>query len=222
MSSVHQGDLDEQVAFACAQAGCQACMGQLLRRHQGLVHVVLRRQCAGDLDYADMLQEGQIGLWQAIRHYDAGRGVAFSTYAGVAIARHIWQAVAREQRPHGWREPVEPPDPAAVVEVAWQRRAVRAALADMLSGLPTRLCRVVVAAYGLDGQPPLSLAAIGRLYGVSRERVRQWRNDALLRLRLPAVSALLRRWCAQDSRSAYQQALALNRAWQRRRRGGGR
>jgi len=170
----------------------------------------------------DLLQEGRIGLWQAILHYSPGRGVAFSTYAGVAIARHIWQAVARAQRPHGWQVLVGPPDPAELAELAWQRRAVGVALADMLTGLPERLRQVVVAAYGLNGQPPLSLAAIGRLYGVSRERVRQWRNDALVQLRLPAFSAPLRQLCEQDSRLAYQRTLALNRAWQRRRRGGGR
>ena len=90
---------------------------------------------------------------------------------------------------------------------------MRAALRELLACLPERSYQVIVAAYGLDGQPPLSLAAIGRLYGLSRERVRQIRNDALVLLRLPALSGRLRRLCDQTDRAAYQRAQALNRAW---------
>jgi DNA-directed RNA polymerase sigma subunit (sigma70/sigma32) len=34
----------------------------------------------GGIDYADLGQEGCIGLWLAILHYDATWGYAFSTY----------------------------------------------------------------------------------------------------------------------------------------------
>jgi DNA-directed RNA polymerase specialized sigma subunit len=44
--------------------------------------------------YADLLQVGRIGLWQAVLHFDAERGVAFSTYAVVAIQRRMWRASA--------------------------------------------------------------------------------------------------------------------------------
>ena len=92
---------------------------------------------------------------------------------------------------------------------------------ELLAHLPERSYHIIVAAYGLDGQPPLSLAAIGRLYGLSRERVRQIRNDALVLLRLPALSGRLRRLCDQNDRAAYQRARALNRVWLRHRRRGG-
>ena len=128
--------------------------------------------------------------------------------------------VARAQRPQGWLAPTPPADPAEYAARAWQRQAVRQALLELLAVLPAQRYHVIVAAYGLDGQPPLSLAAIGRLYGVSRERVRQWRNDALVRLRLPAVSGRLRRLCEQNDKVAYQRAQALNHAWLSRRRGG--
>jgi hypothetical protein len=57
------------------------------------------------------------------------------------------------------------------------------------------------------------MAALGRKWGLTRERIRQLRNEALLLLRLPAYSAELRDLCDQDSRSAYRQALQLNRKW---------
>jgi RNA polymerase sigma factor (sigma-70 family) len=207
--------------YACAQAGCQACVERLLRQHAGLVHWVIRRACGSDLPYGELLHEGQIALWQAIRHYEAGRGVAFSTYAVAAIRHRLWAVVARAQRPPGRAERAAAADPAELAAEAWQRQAVRAALQEALAYLPDRSYHVIVAAYGLDGQPPFSLAAIGRLYGLSRERIRQIRNDALVVLRLPALSGRLRRLCDQTDRAAYQRTQALNRAWLGRRRCGG-
>ena len=222
MSIVHPLDLAGPAIFRCAQAGCAECVDRLLRQHEGLVHAVLRRQACGDAAYADLLQEGRLGLWQAVLHFEPGRGVAFSTYAWVAIERRVWRAVARSRdQPVGW-ERAALAEPEAAAEAAWQWEQVQIALPDALRHLPGRLRHVLVAAYGLQGSAPRSLAALGREYGVSRERVRQWRNEALVLLRLPAVSGRLRQMCGQDDRAAYQQADRLNRAWQtRRRRGGG-
>jgi RNA polymerase sigma factor (sigma-70 family) len=221
MSSVHRPALEGPMLYACAQAGCQACVERLLRQHAGLVHWVIRRDCHSDLPYTELLHEGQIALWQALRRYEPARGLAFATYAVPTIRHRLWAAVAQAQRPQGYQALPAAADPAAAAAQAWQRQAVRAALRELLACLPERSYHIIVAAYGLDGQPPLSLAAIGRLYGLSRERIRQIRNDALVLLRLPALSGRLRRLCDQTDRAAYQRAQALNRAWLGRRRRGG-
>lgn len=220
MSIIHPLSPEGPATFACAQAGCQACLDALVRQHEGLVHTVLRRQFRAGLAYEDLLQEGRIALWQAVLHFDPQRGVAFSTYAGVAIERRIWRAVARANRPQGHRPPPPPPDPLAMAEENLWWAEVQAALREALSRLPQPLQRVIVAAYGLDGEPPRTLAAIGRQCGVSREMARHWRNDALLLLRLPAFSGRLRHLCGQDTRAAYARTQALNRAWLRQKRGG--
>jgi RNA polymerase sigma factor (sigma-70 family) len=190
------------------------------------VHAILRRQWCGDLAYVDLLQEGHIALWQAIRRFDPYRGVAFSSYAWPAIERRLWRAVAvaarqaRADRAGGYRVLPQLPDPRRLAEEALWWAQVRVALADMLLHLPDRLQEVIMAAYGLDGAPPRSLAALGRRYGVSGESVRLWRNEALVRLRLPVFSARLRELCEQNSRAAYTRTRALNRAWLSRRRKG--
>jgi len=45
----------------------------------------------GGIDYADLVQEGRIGLWLAILHYDPARGYAFSTHAWTAIRYRLWR-----------------------------------------------------------------------------------------------------------------------------------
>jgi RNA polymerase sigma factor (sigma-70 family) len=204
--------------FGCAQAGCRICQDRLVRQHERLVHFVLRRQVYGSVAYADLLQVGRIGVWQAVLHFDAQRGVAFSTYAIVAIQRRMWRAVVQAQR----RVPaVVSPTPIQalrpVEEALWQSQ-VEAALLEAVRRLPTRPQQVIVAVYGMDGQPSRSLAAVGKEWGVSREAVRYWHNAALVLLRLPTFSGRLRQVIEQDSRAAYAHSQALSRAWQRQRR----
>ena len=64
-----------------------------------------------------------------------------------------------------------------------------------------------------------NLAAAGRRLGVTRERVRQVRNDALAVLRLPVYSVRLRQLCQQDSREAYLHSRQLSRSWLRKKGG---
>ena len=56
--------------FRRAQAGCQQSLTALMHRHDGLVQVVVRQQCLGDLPFAEAVQAGRIGLWRAILGYD--------------------------------------------------------------------------------------------------------------------------------------------------------
>ena len=218
MSIVHSHDLAGPAVFGCAQAGCRVCQDRLVRQHERLVHFVLRRQVSGSVAYADLLQVGRIGLWQAVLHFDAKRGVAFSTYAVVAIQRRMWQAIVQAQRTASPLLPLEPVHAwRQAEETLWQSQ-VEAALLEAVSRLPTRPRQVIVAVYGLDGQPPRSLAAVGRAWGVSGEAARYWHNAALLLLRLPAFSGHLRQVLDQDSRAAYAHSQTLSRAWQRSRR----
>jgi len=229
MSILHSIDPDHPIIFACAQSGCRSfvpgmpgtnthCLERLLRQHARLIPFMVHRQCPGRADYADLIQEGWIGLWQAIVHFDPERGFAFSTFAGIAIRNRVWQAVKRAAQVAGWLEPKRNGDSLAVIIAAWQQEQIHQALAVELACLPERLRQVIVRAYGLDGQPPMSLAAIGRQLGLTRERIRQLRNESLGLLRLPAVSVQLRSLCEQDSRPAYRQARRLHDAQRRRRR----
>ena len=208
-------------AFRCAQSGCRGCQERLMRHHEGLVHAVIRRSWFGSSEYDDLLQEGRIALWRAIYRFDVERGTTFSTYAWTIIERQVWQAIGQEERrrrapPLPWPEP---PDPEACAMAAWQADAIGAALESALGHLNPRGRDVMMSAYGLDGQGTSSLAAIGRRHGVSRERVRQWRNDALVLLRLPAIAARLAVLTDQNDRQAHQQRQALSQRWQRSRPG---
>ena len=62
---------------------------------------------------------------------------------------------------------------------------IQLAVARLLSTLPARFECVIKARFGLDGLP-MTLQAVGDLYGVTRERVRQMEKKAFRLLRSPA------------------------------------
>jgi RNA polymerase sigma factor (sigma-70 family) len=227
MSEVHWLDPEGDGVFGCAQAGCRTCQEALLRRHEGLIHFLLQRQVSSGVAYADLAQEGRIALWRAVLGFDPQRGVAFSTYAGRAIERRIWQVVAHARRQARGSGPLPqqdwwPPDQMdwlAVTECAWHQAQVHEALLEAVTHLPDRLRALIFAHYGLDGQTPCTLGTIGQRFGVTKARIGQLHNDALVLLRLPLCSAQLRLVCGQDSRAAYARTAALSRTWQQRKRG---
>ncbi len=63
----------------------------------------LVRKQAGNMfllgaDHEDLLQEGMIGLFKAVRDYDPGRDASFQTFAGLCISRQIFTAIEASNR----------------------------------------------------------------------------------------------------------------------------
>lgn len=197
--------------FGCAQAGCADWVKRLLQQHGGLVALIEHRQWPGEAEYADLIQEGRIGVWLAILRYEPERGLSFSTYAGRAIRNRVWNAVRRAGKAEGGFEPQRGGDSLGTILAVWQAEQVHQALEDELACLPERLRQVLELACGWGGEAPLSLAAIGRQWGVTRASERQLRDEGLGWMRLRSL-------CEQDSRSIYRQARRGYDALRRRRR----
>lgn len=202
--------------FHQAQAGDGLSLARLMDQHDGLVHHILRRQWRGSLSYTEALHEGRIGLWRAILGFDPERGVAFSTYASIAIARRIWRAVDLRQAEEAEKqEPVwdweDQPSPCPGVLASLVVQEVREALHAQVACLPRRQHWVVRAYYGLDSQEPRTLAQLGLELGHSRQAVTYHLRRALVRLRHPAFSASLRALLERNRRQDYLQALQPGR-----------
>jgi RNA polymerase sporulation-specific sigma factor len=200
--------------FDRAQAGDVESLEQLMRRHEGLVHHIVHQQWRACLGYEGAIHAGRIGLWRAILGFDPERGYAFSTYASVAIARHVWRAVkVAERDERTTRAPAFATschDPRAEV-LAWE---VKATLHAMVARLPAKQRWVVCTYYGLDDWGGCALAQLGRRLGCSRQAVHYHLRKALLRLRHPAFSLLLRALLGRNRRADYLQALRAERRGQ--------
>ena len=49
-------------------------------------------------DNDDLIQEGMIGLFKAVRDYDAGRDASFYTFADLCVSRQMYNAVQASRR----------------------------------------------------------------------------------------------------------------------------
>jgi RNA polymerase sigma factor (sigma-70 family) len=212
--------------FRQTQGGCHDSLARLMAAHEGLVHAVVRKQVLGHLPFAEALQAGRIGLWRAILGYDPQRGTVFSTYAWTSIMHHVWREVKLAERTHSQATEQLPftetsssvpetADPAHALE----RSAVYSALWDLVARLPGQLRTVILARYGLIGQPRSFYPQIGTSLGLSAERARQLHTEALIWLRQPAHSQQLRSLVGRHTLADYEAVEAETQRWLRWRGG---
>ena len=81
---------------------------------------------------------------------------------------------------------------APALEDAVSENLLREQLGEALDALGDRESRVLRLRYGLDGGGPQTLEEVGKVFGVTRERIRQIEAKAIRKLRQPARSARLR------------------------------
>lgn len=78
--------------------GEEEAAGFLMNKYKNLV-----RKKAGSMyiiggDREDLIQEGMIGLYKAVRDYDLGRDVNFYTFADLCVSRQMYTAVQASNR----------------------------------------------------------------------------------------------------------------------------
>ncbi len=161
----------EEVALAKrVEAGDDAARAHLTRANLRLVVNVAKRYATGGLPLLDLIQEGNLGLMQAVERFDWRRGFKFSTYATWWIRQAITRSLSNDSRTV--RLPVHvvetlrkirriAPDLATQLE----RNPTAEELGDVLKLDPTRIVEIVRAGrspmsleqpVGEDGEEPLS------------------------------------------------------------------
>ena len=168
---------------------------QLAEYNLGLVLAMARRLPAGQVDYGEMISEGNLALLRAIDKFDVLRGFKFSTYACRAIlkafSRHgVKTTKYRGLFPVGFDPEFErsnyAEEKARSVEqdCAEQVRHLFDTNAPELSELEQQ---VIIHRFQLDMEDPIgkgmTLEQVGQLIGLTKERVRQIQNKALAKLR---------------------------------------
>jgi len=83
---------DEQLCNSAAQGSAEA-EDVLVARYSRLVRACARPLFLAGGDSEDLIQEGMVGLLNAMRSFDPGRGVQFRTYAEVCIRSRLVSAV---------------------------------------------------------------------------------------------------------------------------------
>lgn len=78
--------------------GEEQIMEYLMEKYKNLVRSKAKSMYILGGDTQDLIQEGMIGLFKAIRDYDSGRDASFYTFAQLCVSRNIYSAVQKSGR----------------------------------------------------------------------------------------------------------------------------
>lgn len=78
--------------------GDRQVMDYICDKYKNLVRSKAKSMYILGGDSEDLIQEGMIGLFKAVRDYDCGRDASFYTFADLCISRQMYTAVQASQR----------------------------------------------------------------------------------------------------------------------------
>ena len=97
MSDVYEGLTDEELIDR-QRSGERQIMDYIMDKYKNLVRKKAKSMHILGADNDDLIQEGMIGLFKAVRDYDPGRDASFYTFADLCISRQMYKAVQASRR----------------------------------------------------------------------------------------------------------------------------
>lgn len=167
---------------------------QIAETNLALVLAMAKRLRGTDLDFGDLISEGNMALLRSVDKFDCGRGFKFSTYACRAIlkafSRHGIKAMKYRQRfPTEFDPEFERSDHLATVRATSEQESaqeVRYVVESNRADLSELERSVISQRFGFDGpvgpRNP-TLEEVGEMIGLTKERVRQIQNKALEKIK---------------------------------------
>lgn len=70
----------------------------IMEKYKNLVRSKAKSMYILGADRDDLIQEGMIGLFKAVRDYDSGRDASFATFADLCVSRQMYTAVQASRR----------------------------------------------------------------------------------------------------------------------------
>jgi RNA polymerase sigma factor (sigma-70 family) len=163
---------------------------RIIEANLRLVISIARHHARPSVPLDCLISEGNMSLLRAVEKFDYSFGFRFNTYLSWALMKDFSKHLAREYRRTVKFRPVEPENftflavqsTEGAPDETMSAAELNALLKNAVDSLPERENVVLRARYGLDGRK-LSLREIGGAIGVTKERVRQIEEMALLRIR---------------------------------------
>jgi RNA polymerase sigma factor (sigma-70 family) len=171
---------------------------QIAQTNLALVLAMAKRTRMSEVDFADLVSEGNMALLRAVDKFDVGRGFKFSTYA----CRAILKAFSRQgvklskyrqlfptdfdpklEKSNYMEKKREGHEDDCVDEIRQIIKDNRAELSDIEQEVIEHRFAVGKRKAADPQAEPLTLEQVGKIIGVTKERVRQIQNKALDKIR---------------------------------------
>ena len=169
-----------------------AARSAIVRANMALVLAMAKRTRIPNVEFSELISEGNMALLRSVEKFDVARGFKFSTYACRAILKSFNRLATKTGRyrqhfPTEFDPELEQSDH-DVRRHEIQREDSVDALREILSRNRAHLTEVektiVLERFAIaTGGKGRTLAEVGKLVGLTNERVRQIQNGALTKIR---------------------------------------
>ena len=177
--------------------------GVIVRLNLPLVLAMAKRTRLSNMDFNELISEGNMALLRSVEKFDCSRGFKFSTYSCRAILKSFSRVAMRASRYRGTFPTSFDPAMERSDFVERQRENMAGDCVDELkeiflqnlAGL-SEVERTVISqrfalAVAAPEAGPKTLEQVGTMIGVTKERVRQIQNNALKKMRVALESRFL-------------------------------
>jgi len=174
---------------------------QIAETNLALVLAMAKRTRMSEVDFADLVSEGNMALLRAVDKFDAGRGYKFSTYACRAILKAFSRqgmklSKYRQRFPTDFDPKLEKSNFLETKRANFEKDTaaeVREIVNDNRAELTDVERTVIEHRFGLESgeEKPMTLEQVGQIIGVTKERVRQIQNKAMEKIRKELESKFL-------------------------------
>jgi RNA polymerase primary sigma factor len=173
------------------------CKETLARANMALVVAMAKRTRIPNVEFTELVSEGNMALLRSIEKFDVSRGFKFSTYACRSILKSFNRLATKTGRyrrlfPTEYDPELERSDHDVQRHEIEHRDSLdelRETLMGPRAGLSDLERKVLIERYsvGATADRVRTLAEVGELVGLTNERVRQIQNTALNKLRAVMV-----------------------------------
>jgi RNA polymerase sigma factor (sigma-70 family) len=186
---------------------------QIANTNLALVLAMAKRTRMSEVDFADLVSEGNMALLRAVDKFDAGRGYKFSTYACRAILKAFSRqgmklSKYRQRFPTDFDPKLERSNYLETKRSTFEKDAaeeVKRIVIDNRALLTDVERTVIEHRFGLESgneDKPMTLEQVGQIIGVTKERVRQIQNKAMEKIRIELEANFLGNKALKDAAEA--------------------
>ncbi len=192
---------EEQELLKQVKLGDEQARKTLIESNLRLVTKIARQYRRPKIELLDLIQEGNIGLIEAVDKFDAEMGYRFSTYAVWSIRKAIQEFLSEENTIESLDSIIEDEGEEVflsdmiedaetilggpsceIIDAQLEQIEEQQRIFERLDTIPEREREVLMMLYGFKDKP-MSLQDIADLLGMSHERVRCIRDRAIKRLK---------------------------------------
>ena len=198
----------EKRLLRLSKRGDMKARNELLEANLKFVFDVAKRYSGRGVPMGDLISEGNIGLIRAIDKFDESNDVKFISYAVWWIRHSMLDAIQKRKLTESVEleagvsndnvfarslsddedDDVEGDYPLDDSSEAYERLSKQNSLLNkMFSNLSQREVSVINHYFGIDGNEKLNLIEIGKKLGITSERVRQIKMNAIRKMRSSAL-----------------------------------